>query len=135
MCIGANARTSSYYGDRKPFHFIDLNCNGTEDNIFECSYNTITKHSCAYYEDAVVECQGIVIYDQLLLCYNTFFAAPNATVENCTNGQIRLAGGKSEYEGRVEICYAGSWRTVCPSSWDNNEANVVCRQLCFTMIG
>ena len=64
-----------------------------------------------------------------------FFAAPNVTVENCTNGQIKLTGGKSEYEGRVEICYAGSWSTVCPSSWDNNEANVVCRQLGFTMIG
>ena len=48
-----------------------------------------------------------------------------------TNGQLRLAGGKGEYEGRVEICSNGLWGTVYSGNWDILEAIVVCRQLGF----
>ena len=47
------------------------------------------------------------------------------------NGQVRLAGGKSGYEGRVEICSNGVWGTVYGGGWDVHEAIVVCRQLGF----
>ena len=56
LLIGALARTGSYTESAKSFHIIDLNCNGTEDNIFNCSYNKIQQHSCYYYEDAYVQC-------------------------------------------------------------------------------
>ena len=42
---------------------------------------------------------------------------------------IRLAGGSTGFEGRVERYYAGSWGTVCDTGWDLNNAKVVCRQL------
>ena len=42
---------------------------------------------------------------------------------------IRLAGGSTGFEGRVEQYYAGSWSTVCDDGWDLNNAKVVCRQL------
>ena len=42
---------------------------------------------------------------------------------------IRLAGGSTGFEGRVEHYYAGSWGTVCDTGWDLNNAKVVCRQL------
>ena len=53
----------------------------------------------------------------------------------CTNGTIRLVGGQSSNEGRVEICINGVWGTVCHPSWDNNDAKVVCRQLGFPVSG
>ena len=60
--------------------------------------------------------------------------APNTT-DNCTNGDIRLVNGDTQYEGRVEVCYGGNWGSVCPNSWDSNEAKVVCRQLGYIIIG
>ena len=48
---------------------------------------------------------------------------------SCDTGEVRLVGGATEHEGRVEICSNNAWSTVCDSSWDNADAQVVCRQL------
>ena len=42
---------------------------------------------------------------------------------------VRLMGGGSENEGRVEIYYHGFYRTVCDDYFDANAAFVVCRML------
>ena len=47
----------------------------------------------------------------------------------CRNGDIRLRGGPSQYEGRVEVCINEEWGSVCGERWDQWDAAVVCRQL------
>lgn len=42
---------------------------------------------------------------------------------------IRLAGGNSGHEGRVELYHAGQWGTICDDQWDDADAEVICRQL------
>lgn len=47
--------------------------------------------------------------------------------------QIRLSGGRSQHEGRVEVQIGGPgslrWGLICGDDWGTLEAMVACRQL------
>ncbi|NXD89090.1 DMBT1 protein, partial [Halcyon senegalensis] len=45
------------------------------------------------------------------------------------SGSLRLVGGGSRCDGRVEILRRGTWGRVLAEQWHLQEASVVCRQL------
>ena len=53
----------------------------------------------------------------------------------CDYGAIRLSGGDTGFEGRVEICIDNVWGTICDDRWSEKDARVVCRQLGFSPEG
>lgn len=53
----------------------------------------------------------------------------------CNNGDIRLAGGTTALEGRVEICNNQAWGTVCDDLWGGVDAGVACVQLGYQRAG
>ncbi len=66
----------------------------------------------------------------------SFFVCDNLLLHaGCTQGSIRLVGGTSAQEGRVEVCNNNAWGTVCDDTFGANDANVACRQLGFAGTG
>ena len=47
----------------------------------------------------------------------------------CGHGDIRLVGGYTDYEGRVEVCISGYWGHVCYNGWYTSTALIVCKHL------
>ena len=48
---------------------------------------------------------------------------------SCIIGDIRLQGGSTASEGRVEVCQLNIWGGICSDFWEAVDAQVACRQL------
>ncbi|XP_076605603.1 lysyl oxidase homolog 3B isoform X4 [Chaetodon auriga] len=91
-----------------PIYMNEVKCLGQERSIWNCPFKNITSEDCQHMEDAAVRC-----------------SVPYMGFEN----SIRIVGGRSTYEGRVEVQVGSKWGTVCSTGWTTREAMVVCRQL------
>ncbi len=64
----------------------------------------------------------------------TKYSLPFILSATCTHGEIRLVGGSTDREGRVEVCVGGRrWRTVCTGCQE--LAGAICSQMGYTFEG
>ena len=54
---------------------------------------------------------------------------------DCTDGEVRLVAGESEFEGRVEVCLNRRWGTVSSDGWTQTNTEVVCNDLGYEYSG
>lgn len=83
-----------------------LHCVGTENKLIDCVFKTGSAVDCAHANDVGVICQ-----------------------ELCCDGDIRLASGEADNNGRIEVCFNGQWGTICDTAWTTEDAQVACYQL------
>ena len=89
-----------------PVWISDLECSGSESNLYVCKHSGCGNNHCTHSGDVSVQC-------------------------SYSASTIRLMGGGRNY-GRVEIYEFGVWGTVCDDTWDMTDANVACRELGYT---
>ena len=59
MLLAAEARLLASFGQGRGLIFLDnVNCNGTELELRNCTYRGVGVHYCSHYEDAGVVCRG-----------------------------------------------------------------------------
>lgn len=78
--------------------------------------------------------RACMLCDAVYLCCEADLAHVFNTAV-CRDRAVRLAGGSSNLEGRVEVCFNNRWGTVCGNAWSQENARVTCRQLGFSTEG
>ncbi|XP_052280811.1 putative DMBT1-like protein [Dreissena polymorpha] len=107
--INARARSEGFFGRGNGTVWLnDLNCLGHETSLALCGHRDWGTNNFDHMEDAGVVCGGPVT--------------------------VRLRGGTTISEGRVEIFYNGIWGTICDDNVDRNFAVFICKQLGFLTI-
>ncbi|CAB1412920.1 unnamed protein product [Pleuronectes platessa] len=97
----------------------DVHCEGSETSLLDCPHGIWGRTDCSHGEDVGVRCRG------------RFGLETNEVpvISPSTGPLVRLVGGSSRKEGRVEVYLHGDWGSICDSGWNNLNAAVVCRQL------
>ena len=52
----------------------------------------------------------------------------------CEEDAVRLVGGHSTKEGRVQVCHNAEWHSVCSDEWTDSEAvaDVICSTIGYS---
>ncbi|XP_029281880.1 deleted in malignant brain tumors 1 protein-like isoform X2 [Cottoperca gobio] len=100
--IALEAKKSAFFGEgHNTIWLDDVECIGTESSILKCPHRPMGENNCGHSEDAGVICSE----------------------------SVRVVNGSNRCNGRVEVYQEGNWKRVCSSDWDNEDANVVCREI------
>ena len=111
----------------KPLHYHSIRCSLRDLTLLECGFTRSSPYDYAEIDKhAVVKCQERESeYPHINLSCKMVFI----TVAVCEDGDIRLVGGASESEGRLEVCFDKRWGTVDGDGWTHTDTQVVCKQL------
>ena len=125
----ATAVYNSQYGrPNKTIHLVNVNCQGTEGSIEECTKTAIslTEGKTIYKNHSVA---GVDCHPEPPTPPSCTTMSVPKNGSQCTNGEIQLQNGGSNREGRLVYCHNGLWTPFC--YLDERAATVACKQLGF----
>ncbi len=122
----------------------------SSSQLIECAYSLVSTTECSHDQDAGVRCFGMLYIQMVFITVAILsflgirsyrwsqlqtvslallsLTAPTAET-SCLTRNLRLVGGASDSEGRVEYCLDRVWRAVTDYHWDTVDAMVACRDL------
>merc|ERR1719220_148317 len=118
----ATTTRSTFGPGHLPMWLSDVQCLGHEKSLFDCDYKNISsrhsipddyawaipKEECNHDREIGVQCH-----------------VPDFKPEK----NLRIVGGETNLEGRVEVKVDRQWGAICSDGWSILETTVVCRQL------
>ncbi|XP_073669187.1 scavenger receptor cysteine-rich type 1 protein M130-like [Paramisgurnus dabryanus] len=97
----------AHYGPGSgPIWMDEVDCNGSEPTLENCRSSEWGVSDCAHDKDVGVICS-----------------------DDINNGWSRLVAGSHLCSGRVEMARGNTWMSVCDAVFDDQDAEVVCREL------
>ena len=138
--LGATSYSSAHFGQGTgPILLDNVGCSGLEEHLLSCSY-VMPSSNKIHSEDAGVLCvPGWFVFIHLCTFLAIYICISKLLIyihaDSCQDGDARLVGGQSAYEGRVEVCLSQRWGTVADNGWSTKDAQVVCRQLGYNTQG
>jgi len=127
---GADIATNgARYGYSPAVIWMDnMYCYGTEKTLDKCRFDGWGTHDCERTEAAGVRCTP---HPPSTTTTTTTTPVPKIPMVHVAKDMdIRLAGGRTAKEGRIEMKFDdGPWGVACGDGWGVREAIVACKQL------
>ena len=133
----SHQRSYSYFSyTSKPIWFRNVNCNGSELSLFDCS-KTISSLGCFHSLDVRIRCycKYFILINSKIYIINFTFQTLASDDSQCTNGAVRLWSAYDSTpanEGVIQICRLGRWYAMCDiySSYSTCYiGRIVCKSL------
>ena len=113
-------------------HFYGVSCRGTEFGLMDCNLIELTNRTCGARGFVSIHCCKFKSWYVNPVQHNYIWEISLDDSPYPPLASVRMLGGSGPF-GTVEVFNGGMWGTICDEHFDQEDGNVMCRQLGFTI--